>query len=764
MGMQVFRRFSVPFVLLTALLMPHVAGAQVSGTPVSDEQLLGAMKKGVDYLLTHRNGDNYEAGSGKCDFADLSGAPTSAVLYALGQVRESLEDPRLTPTSPDLVPVIKYVSNVNPVATYTASYQLMALSSYYKTRPEVHPACARAVAFLEKTMHRDGSYAYSPIDSKQILRGWYDNSNSQIAVLAMWHAEENGIEISQKYWQVVDQHWRTAQDASGGWCYAPFTGIDPRWKKIAPTMSAAGLASLYITSDRLATEVLLEPKVDKPLANGLAWVNEHYEPSIKLDNLYYLYSVERVGLASGRKFFGNKPWFAITAADLLKTQQGDGSWTSGLDGQSPAIDTAFALLVLARGCNPIMFNKLEYPSHKTGAVSRWDARPRDDAHLTRWMSREFEKPLNWQIVNLQVSPEEWLDAPILLITGSVDPEFTDADLGKIKAFVQAGGTIFSTSDGRSQSFTKAMQHDAALIVDNKYEMRELPKEHQLFTMDTARKINGLRIFGMSNGVREVWLHCPDDFGEAWQRNGFARSAAWNFPANLCLYCTGKSGFRQKLRSLVVGPATAPARHQIALARLDYQANADPEPAAWPRLVKLAARDFATQVKLTTVKIDAVDPHATPVAHLTGTGHVTFTAGQQAKLKAFIDGGGTLLVDAAGGNEEFAGSAAPMLMGLYPSAQMVTIPLEDELYSGKVPDTQAIDEVKYRRYYVMEKGRARKPQIQGIKLNGRWAVLYSSEDLTSGLLGTNTWGNLGYAPDSAEALVRNMLLYAVSSHH
>jgi hypothetical protein len=37
------------------------------------------------------------------------------------------------------------------------------------------------------------------------------------------------------------------------------------------------------------------------------------------------------------------------------------------------------------------------------------------------------------------------------------------------------------------------------------------------------------------------------------------------------------------------------------------------------------------------------------------------------------------------------------------------------------------------------------------------VIFSALDLSSGLLGTSTWGVLGYLPEYSEALVRNLVL-------
>jgi hypothetical protein len=56
------------------------------------------------------------------------------------------------------------------------------------------------------------------------------------------------------------------------------------------------------------------------------------------------------------------------------------------------------------------------------------------------------------------------------------------------------------------------------------------------------------------------------------------------------------------------------------------------------------------------------------------------------------------------------------------------------------------------------------KLQGVraKPNGRYAILFSEADLTTGLLGTNTWGINGYTAESAQGLARNILLYTLAN--
>src|SRR5690606_8028793 len=60
----------------------------------------------------------------------------------------------------------------------------------------------------------------------------------------------------------------------------------------------------------------------RSLERGLQWMQHRFTPA---DNpgqssrhfYYYLYGVERVGLASGYKYFGDRDWFRQGAAELL---------------------------------------------------------------------------------------------------------------------------------------------------------------------------------------------------------------------------------------------------------------------------------------------------------------------------------------------------------------------------------------------------------------------------------------------------------------
>ncbi len=378
------------------------------------------------------------------------------------------------------------------------------------TKKETRPVHIRA-------LNDDIAKATADLDALTIkaagLNATGDLSNSQYGALGMWALADAGYEVPTSYCGTTDRLWRTLQLPSGEWGY--WFNPDHHDDNPRDTMTLAGIATLFVTNEFLDTEVRLLPKLNKNIDLGLKSLNATFQPS---NELYYMYGVERVGLASGLKFFNQTNWYQEGALFLLQHQKDDGSWEYQ---GSRIVGTSYALLFLARGRNAVVFNKLEYDGP-------WNARPRDNANITGWMSKKFERPINWQSVNLKVDPDEWLDAPVLLITGSRDPNFADADLAKLQRFIHAGGIIFSTSDGGSPAFTAAIKKIGSQLVGNQYESRDLPPDHPVFNLWSPVAVRP-RMLGLSNGARELWIHAATDIGAPGSAAPSPRNRTSRFP-------------------------------------------------------------------------------------------------------------------------------------------------------------------------------------------------------------------------------------------
>ncbi len=202
-----------------------------------------------------------------------------------------------------------------------------------------------------------------------------DHSVSQYGVLGFWAGAQLDVPVSADDWKLIDAAWRRQQNPDGGWSYNG-NGFD----KVPSTasMTAAGIASLFITQDMLHGAMTIGSAqgnfADPRIESGLNWMSDHFD---KVETNYNWYGVERIGAASGFKYFGKVDWYTRGVEKLVATQEKEGQWDSSYETGTPVSDTAFALLFLCHGRAPVMMNKLDYAVGTDGHVrgATWNAQP-----------------------------------------------------------------------------------------------------------------------------------------------------------------------------------------------------------------------------------------------------------------------------------------------------------------------------------------------------------------------------------------------------
>jgi hypothetical protein len=546
-------------------------------------------------------------------------------------------------------------------------------------------------------------------------------------------------------------------------------GGPPDANKVTLSMTAAGVATLFITQDYLHGDGGCKGNyINPPIEAGLKWISDHFNELSNDQHYYYtLFGISRIGLASGYKYFGSKDWYKDGAAQLVAYQQPDGSWGNSVS------DTSFALLFLARGRAPVLMNKLQYrltpPPPRTGnaIAGNWDQRPRDAANVTRWVGRQLERGLNWQVVNLSVDPAELHDAPILYIAGNQPLSFTEAEEAKLRQFVEQGGLILGNADcsnkAFSDSFKKLGQH-----LFNKYEFRTLPANHLIYTSELTKpgKKPPVPLEGLSNGCRELMILIPTaDPARSWQtRTDVGHEDLHQVLANIYLYAVDKSNARYKGDSYIVLPdPKITATSTIKVARLQCGDNCDPEPGGWQRLAAVLHNQHSTDLSTEPVPLGQDKLSGFSIAHWTGTTKVALSDAQRSELKKFVTAGGTLIIDAAGGSPQFASTAEAELIKTFGDDKSFqqALPPDHPLFS--FGDQKAVS-IGYRRFARDALvGKLKAPRLRGIQVNGRLAVIFSAEDLSEGLVGQPIDGILGYDPETATSLMSSILQYASAKH-
>jgi hypothetical protein len=117
----------------------------------------------------------------------------------------------------------------------------------------------------------------------------------------------------------------------------------------------------------------------------------------------------------------------------------------------------------------------------------------------------------------------------------------------------------------------------------------------------------------------------------------------------------------------------------------------------------------------------------------------------------------LLVDVCGGKEPVAQSVENGLFPqAFPGSQPRPLAGDNPLVGAGLPGMQDLSHPHVRQYSEQEPGFML--TLPGLFSFGYGHVIYSRLDLTSGLLGTGTWGINGYTADYSTAFMQNVLLW------
>ena len=775
------------FSIFAIFLVVHPARADdpLVSPPVSAEVVDKCVQKAIDYLFSQQKDGIWDPPQrqpdkdGRKDDIVASwgnwGGPTSVITYALLAAGES-------PNSPRLKTAIAFLKTAQVTGTYAVGLRSQVWA-HLPITPEIRTLIRRDAELLHASMINKGPskglWWYGP-HSPDIFQS--DFSNSQYGVLGLWGAADAGMEINVDVWRMMDKAWRDGQNTNGGWAYKK--PDDPTQEDRDPrfTMTAAGVATLYLTDDYIApglgincTDNRLDPNIEK----GLTWLGDNFENFTHADDHiigafnYGLYGLSRVGVASGRKYLGKVDWYQYGVNALLKSQAANGGWRTENGPYIAQYTTALSLLFLGYGRASVAVDKLQWETQAADhaadkaadksadkSTANWNERPRDAANFCRWMSKETESEQKWQVVSLRESAEQLHDAPLLYMSGNQTLNLSPDDEQKLKTFVQEGGTIVGNANCASREFSDSFRKLGEKLFPA-YEFRELPADHLIYTAEQFGRTKWRvkpSVLSLSNGVREMMMLIPaEDVSRAWQlQDTQSKAEAFQLFTDIVLYASDQSVLQPSADSYIVAadPKVTPDK-TIKLARLQYDGNWDPEPAGWARLTNYLHNSNRVGLTVEIVKLGdgKLDAGVYPIAHLTGTSAFSLTASQQDELKKYLDAGGTLIVDAAGGAAAFATAAERWIPVITPPGSKLA-PLE-----ASNPSMTGVKGVTLRRFELGRVGKSKATLPLDIEINGRSSVVYSAMDLSEGLVGEPIDGIAGYDPATATQIVSSLISFA-----
>ena len=759
--------------------------AQPGRSGLTEDPVAQALSRAKAYLYTQQHDGNWEHVPSAVDIQRDTveggqwGGLTALATYALLTSRESPLDERVQQA-------VSFLLSADLRGIYALGMRCQVWS-LLPPDAAVRIAAGRDASALQhalKTLgEARGLYGYLASTSDP----WYDHSASQFGVMGMWACGHVGVSIPSRYWQDVEDGFRRHQYEQGGWSYVwRDDGQDrPGDSNWGPrfAMTSAGVASLLMSREFLhATDGLdcsgniRDPQIEL----GTRWLSDHAADALVPSEASHtrltndgLWGLARVAMSDGRRCFGGFDWYERGVADLLAGQTRDGSWGN-------VTDTAFALLFLAQGRAPVAIEKLEYgitPRDAAPKAGNWDQRPLDVSNVTQWIALHLHRPLNWRIVRLGQEDGDEFDAlgsgpgeaPVLYLSGNQPLEFTNLELERLRRYAREGGLILGHADGSSTMFGDSFRALGERLFPG-YTFRDLPPDHPIYTRGPFAASGWTErptVESLGNGCRELMVLLPrGDPARQWQTlwvapgmgrlEGVRAQEAAELAADIVAYAADPSALPDRVLSRPAPHAHITPDYSLAVARLRYDGNWNPEPAGWPRLAATLLEQQQVDLSVETVELGEGKLPGYKIAHLTGTAHFRLSESAREELRKFIADGGTLILEAAGGSPDFTSSAEAEIQAIFGDrASPTLLGISHRVYSTG----HRIAAVDYRPAARRLFGDLRTPRLRGFDIAGRTAIFLSPEDLSVGLTGAATDGIIGYDPASATAIMSNVLLYA-----
>jgi hypothetical protein len=775
------RRTALAICLATITAAWLVAQAALA---VTDDEVVGAINRGRDYLLGRQNPDGswpeikYPRAN-ECGHTEIA----LFTLVALG-VHPNREN---VAKGVDTVVVRSLDFNYAVCCRAMAYARLQKLWTDSK-RDSIRQALKGDVLWLMRAQGSTGGWTY---DSTQGARGVYDLSNTQMSILALREAALAGIEIPPTVWKNAQDLYCKTQLPDGSWDYYEKMKVnsvyDPVTGKVTPldhevemegygSMTAAGLASLFITSDNLEpgrgcpcksghSTSRSASDIDRRIDMALAWLEKNFSaegnpkhPFVHSPLCpYWLYAVERVGSAAGYKYFGTHDWYKEGAELVLKHQRGDGSWNGGL---GPIPDTCFAALFLYKARAPVLYNKLQYKGD-------WNLHRRDIANLTAYCERVKEQPFHWQIVGLQVPVGELHDAPILYITAESPPAFTEEETAKLRAFTDTGGTIlFEASCGNPA--VRRWFTQFAKKVWPEWSLKPVGPGHPTYSDPYALKQRP-EVMAIDDGLRTFLFFSLEDVSCQWNVKAYAaREYLFQWGVNLFTYATDHSPLRAKLAAggppkaeRYAAPVQKGAKDTVQVARLKYEGawNIGRHYKLFDNLAAHLAKSARITVKAEEDGLAAAALGGRDAAYLTGAGPVALPDAERAALKQYLAKGGFLWAEAAGGSAAF--DQALRKLAADAGWELKLLPPDHPLMSGKFATGVGYNLAAGVQFHqALRTRRVGRPaaDLFGVYQDGKLAGVYSPFDVLFSATGYEAYGCLGYLPPDALAVAANIVIY------
>lgn len=785
----------------------ETVSAQLKPQSLTDKELrdrvVRSIRLGTTWLKSRQSSDG-SWGEGSGVLKDFRIGQTALAVTALINCDEPVDSPAVR----DGLNFLRGIKSNEPkgrFSVYETSVLITALCAADDIRRD-RSQLIRLVRLLEQTQCRtgvnSGSWGYMLVGRGGTPgQNSEDRSNAQYAILALRDAAYAGIRVDRDVWQRAYDHFLRNQHSSGGWTYRNGSGGGNN--SVSGSMTAAGLSSLAITSRMLDddSDVDADGKPDccsdHPPADaferGRQWLATRFRvasnPGSSGHNLYYLYGLERAARLGHVRFFGRHDWYREGATYLQAAQRGDGSWNEGQYGS--VVPTAFSLLFLSKGLSRVVVNKLDYTSgvDTEDTAGDWNRHPLDVPNLIEkvdglkgWPARLTSQNLKLSRLDEDNAVARLNQAPVLFIGGRHQLPLTAKHAEWLRKYIDEGGFIFASANCNSEEFDNSFRQLVELMFpQGEASLQRLGSDHPVFRSEfRLPSAESVELYGVDFGCRTAIIYSPEDLGCLWQKwmkhDPLERKDALiqrifrstSIGVNVLAYATGRE---PPVKLDVDDPSKSNSmteidRSQTEIAQLRYQGNWDIAPKALNNLLQglNEAVGVSASPQRKTIPITLSELRRFPVVYMHGRYRFRLADQERDSLRDHLSRGAVLFADACCGSPRFDEGFRDLMKQMYPDNELEQIPVDHEIFQDAVGFQ--IDKVNLRQLVpsaqdaaLRKSVKAVPPFLEGIKIDGRYAVIYSRYDISCALENQASLACNGYEEEDAMKIAINVMLYA-----
>lgn len=349
--------------------------------------------------------------------------------------------------------------------------------------------------------------------------------------------------------------------------------------------------------------------------------------------------------------------------------------------------------------------------------------------------------------------------PVITVSGYYHFSFTPPQRKVFRKFMLAGGTMVFDVGLGSKPFYDSARRELGIIFRD-YSLDRLDPAHPVFWSYydlTKGRSGGLpEVEGITVRCRTVALVSrgglvPGRHSEESLRLG----------VNLASYVIAWRGWvkSERIPAVEIQESKKADFDRLRIGQVIVGREWKPRPFALPMLLKTFSRKTSVSVQSAIREVRLTDPGLFDLPFLYLSGHEGFqlTKAELYALRKYLESGGFLFAEACCGRRDFDQAFRVELQRVLPDSPLASVSRDDTLFAEP-------NRVKRMTVTPMLSGRLGRsviePRLEGIKLHGHYAVVYSPYSMAGCWEMSQNPYALGYNDSEAIRLGQNILMYAV----